>query len=711
VELPDGQANFLHPFKPGILDLLSSDTIAANTRIYDEPSQNSYRVELSIPLVNRRRLRVTRSYPKSRQVLNKLATPELAAWPDFVSDQWHRYYYMKQSTAAKGEPFDFEPLAPAAVRSKGGIYWYSTRQPVQAFVGTTRGKKGLLLLNSNALQPAPDPASLWKVAIDFGSTHTRAFAVAVDDRPGDGFVRRNNAEVFPLSIQARTLPLTDVAPAALSSYFFVPSDGADMPAAAELKSILNMPENDAAIRMDWLPREGFAYLPSVLKKTDPSTLRYDLKWDSRTDNFELRNFLRSLLVMLDAEAFAAGARIVSVSRAFPSVFTRALRAKHSAEWTGLNAFMNEGRSTIPMNMTTEALTETVAVCRHLDSDHRAAVLGSVIAIDVGGGTTDMAVWSENRLLVQESLRMAGGVLSRFVESADGGEFRNWLYRTLSTGTFNLPIDVFRSATGERSGLAFHAALTQLERNGNLGLLIEQVQGSPEGHRFLAHVIYLFAAMSYYAGLLVRKKGLSPDRIHVYVCGKGGQFIRWIPGYETLCHEFITAGVAGPSGTSTDPEIITHLSETPKQEVGRGLLAENVLQGQTTDSPGLQTNEPPSVTVAESGYGDLNWSDDLDGERLMQIRGVPEFSDLLELNAFLGTFETASSTRRAASSLGIRVKPAAFLENLRQRLFGMSAGSVTGLLRAGGENALIEPLFITEAKVLLETATGNPVLFA
>jgi hypothetical protein len=85
--------------------------------------------------------------------------------------------------------------------------------------------------------------------------------------------------------------------------------------------------------------------------------------------------------------------------------------------------------------------------------------------------------------------------------------------------------------------------------------------------------------------------------------------------------------------------------------------------------------------------------------------------LKELNAFLEAFKRAETTKAAAIELNLhKVSEAQFRTRLLQRLFGTAKGCIISDIKNNDADALLEPLLITEIKVLLEAATQNIQMF-
>lgn len=708
---------YLYPFKQEILRYLKPHQIAENTRISVNQVTNKPRVELSIPLENNRIIRVSREYDiDAGAVIVNAPTAGLAMWPDFVSPAWHRYFYIKASVST--HEVNFEPTVPADSRSKENHTWYVTPKAVSAFVGSVNNKRGLLLLRPTGVE---SPDKFWKIGIDFGSTHTRAYSLEVDRRD-DRYVPSPNANISPITFRTRARHLTVIRAGSLADSFFALVGEVDPPERAELKTLLMMPETNPGEVEGWLPREGYVYTHWLFDGAYNAThLRHDLKWNGNREDPDLRAYLRCLMMMIQAEALRQRARVVSISHTYPSVFTAGLIAKHKAEWRGLDQYLN---STLAdgdpeVEILDASITETVAVCRHLEWEQRASPVENTISLDVGGSTTDMAVWAKKILNVQESVKMASGIVGRYVQSPDAHEFLSWLETTLHGAPYNLKSFSLANFSGKSAGygLMFNNILSLIEWQDHLDVLVEQINAAEESKPLMSHIIYLYGGLLYYAGLLARKAELPKEQnsYHLYFCGKGGTLLRWVSGYEEFVQQMFAAGLFGPGGRGQKPlpEVDVKISALPKEEVGRGLLAESKLEGKRREEVGLIDTRPPTVTVGETGYQGLAWNGELDSVALLQLpkNVIPPVKDLLELNTFREAFRTSGATKAASKVLKLDdVSEGKFQSHLLQRLFGSAKGSIIDDVQDRPKDALLEPLFITEIKVLLETATGNDKLF-
>lgn len=769
---------FLYPYKKEILRYFNAAELQQFTRIEVE-ADKGYRITLELPLVKGRSVRATRRYEGSAQELvinNNSAldhlTAELAMWPSFADTKWHHYFYYKRLIGAEGATnLDFTPVNVEVPRSSpdNKFHWYYTDKPIEAFVGSVDGKSGLLLPKYEQL-PLQADRDYWKVAVDFGSTHTRVFYVLVQKEDGEQY-RPLSDSVEPLDFSASAKSLTISDPDTLKNNFFTLSGKLDPPTRVELKTLLMQPVNDSTSKPDWRPREGFSYMHWIQGGFDDKKLKTDIKWESSGNKNDLRSYLRCVMMMVQAEALRRNAQIVFVTRSFPSAFSQPLAADHNAEWVSLGASMGLKVEPEMDNIVSEA----IATARYLVSTG-ARVAANTVSLDIGGSTTDIAIWygSGDRrkptLGAQESVKMAAGLIGRYLQSdATAQTFLEWFVRTVKEQDVlgDLSLNSFK---GKRNGYAlmFYNTLTYYELGGaelrdKFTALLGLIKARDEARGLLAHLIYLFGGLAYYAGLLTRKVGIPEQQnYYVYFCGKGGTLITWIDNYPRFVEKMFLAGLYGPQldssstqtlaakdgepsagtvekrqqsvppasrGQKPEAKVVVRISAAPKQEVGHGLLVNTLseLNAGDDDSFGLIDPKPPSVTVGETGYKvtdgdtqrDLLWNENLKGSVLRNLVGtLPAFEELQELNCFIAAIREAFKYQNEETPVfnfdniltNDRDKYL-YVDSLTNRLLGTDEGCLLhDLEQENNPHALVEPLLITEMKVLLEHLSQNENLF-
>ncbi len=742
-----GGESYLFPFKAQILDYYSPGEIVRNTKTREIPERNAIEVTLELPLRNQRFIRVAREYRRDTEVFSDgLLTPNMAVWPDFAAADWQRYfYYIKK--LGDDNYIEFTPLKVETSNRRiesTRTEWLESRQPIEAFIGRSThkdsfDKQGLLLLHYRPVDP---PRKFWKVGVDFGSTHTRVFSLEVkkpDPSSGnlEGDAPANlegvaTAKIEPVVFLPRTRAITRCDRGELKINFFAENEAGYAQKSVykmdRLSSLLYQPQLNPGELADWLPREGFVFQQSLLEVApeyrQSEHLRRHLKWDNQDGSHALRAFFRGLMLMTQAEAFDASARIIETVHTHPSVLPKNLRTRQKNEWSGVQLFLNTSLSgdQTQLRIVSAGITETVAVCRHLADEQGASTFQNVISLDVGGSTTDLAVWARNKLFVNESVKAAAGVVANFInaETPRAEAFRQKLFGVLAGEPYRIP------AGGKPYDLMFYEALSTAESNQLLGQLIDSIQAAEEKENtagLITHLTYLFSMLLYYAGLLARKAELqsTQSEFYVYFSGKGGQLVTWIPAYKEMVEWMFLAGLRGPNATVTGepPSVQVKLSSYSKQEVGRGLLADSRLEGQERKIYFGEGMAKPAVTFGENGYHNLQWNAELNEDSMKQLKDLPPLAKLHELKHFLQAMHANPATRRAAKMLDLpdpalgdyEPRMRKFNAALGNRLFGMQRGAIVYDLIHHPDDAVNESLLITELKVLLETLTENSRIFA
>lgn len=749
---------FLFPFKEKILKYYEPKEIYQYTRIEVLPDRG-YRITLEIPLRGGRKIKATRIYEESANELAILTdgarqhlTSELVMWPNFKSADWNYYYYFKRWIGTDiRQDVDFIPFNGNAPRSSPDNFshWYFSDQPIKAFIGKLGENKGLLLPRYEELPPRAGQ-DYWKVSVDFGSTHTRAFFLPME-RLNDGSYRKLTETIEPLTFTVYARQLTICNREQLKDDFFALEGQLEPSTRAELKTQLMKPVEANAPINEWSPREGFGYMHWIHAGFDSRKLKSDIKWEGGGGRGDLRSYLRWLMIRIQAEAVLRNARVIQVLRSYPTAFSQTLKAHHSAEWVALSNFTGLAIEMDDNNL----LSEAVATARYLTTEEGASSVVNTISFDIGGSTTDIAVWYGERVVgnagaqirpklgAQESVKMAAGIVGRYLQTDQRRmEFLEW-FTTVVRDQGKLANISLREFSNQANGYAlmFYNTLSYYEQGNDelkqsLAALTGLIKAEKRAFGLLAHIIYLFGALVYYSGLLARKVGLkdaNTPTYYLYFCGKGGSLIRWINNHETFVKKLFTAGLYGPSANDSSQQqnrinVIARISKKPKEEVGRGLLAETAFRvDREDDTFGLFDLKAASVTVGETGYKirneesnrELDWNGELNQSVLRQLESqIPAFREMKELNCFIQAISEAFEVQDPDDPVfdfNQIIEDAdnqqTFVDSLLNRLFGQDENSILNhLQREGDTGALVEPILITEMKILLEFLSGNDKLF-
>jgi hypothetical protein len=616
-------------------------------------------------------------------------TPDLSQWPNFRSPEWNHYFYFERS-AGRTNNLRLKPVAEVSdeysVDQASPMRWGRMTTSPTAWVGTADGDKGILL--AAPLPEVQNTDQEWEISIDFGSTHTRVF------RAARGMA--DNVRPEPVELQPRAVAVTG----ALDFGFF-PDMASNTSNPEEPRTVLHLPLLHAPGRgaTSWMPVDGTILWESLLGMTGRQGLKTDLKWQAENEAANATAYVSQIYLSAAAEAAAQGARIIGVRTAYPSVFPEHLRFQHAEQWRRLHD--DYGVKVHP------PLKESTALAAFLDHFRGAPIGANVLAVDIGGSTADLAVWSGGEQKIGDSVRLAGDIISRLVRrDANARE-------AIAKAAGKIGIEIAWSGDPDHNALLFNALLREVTRTrddrypGTSVLAKWMYTPQGVGRYVIAHVGYLIAAVSYLLGMLARHQDATASRYQIHFAGRGSEFLHWLVALGDdapieVPKVFFRAGLR-----SADCEVEVILpDEYAKQEVGRGLLAEAPAQ----ENASIQRTS----FVGESGFEargrSLAWDDRLDVDVLQDLKRAesPEAREPEELAAFVKAFEASEATRAIAEPLGIT--PDIMRDGSLQDKLDHALLAITNEAVRDKDHVLLEPIFVKEVKVVLEHVTGNHHLF-
>ncbi|HEX6749027.1 MAG TPA: hypothetical protein VF092_17140 [Longimicrobium sp.] len=548
--------------------------------------------------------------------------PALALWPSFRHPDWTDYVVFRADSSTQLARFyrvdpvlDGQTLANEVV-SRLPLLHIATadRAPEALEILNTMSGEGAQALSLGVVVPRyrPTPGvtqTSWQVGVDFGTSNTVLSLRENDETAG---------EVFAIS--GLTLALTEPAPGTqqlMEAYYF-PFTVERRPFGTAVVHLKALP----TLHLEQEPLGGRVNVPfsGYVREYESNAIAGELKWsDAPHAYFLSASFLRHLVAAVLANAIQNGvspAR-VTFTWAYPRSFLPSQVSQLESMWDNIvRLFSKLG---VRPDAAQERTDESRSVLRYFFNTAVVSPAGDEkVILDVGGGTTDIAVYGRGRVLLLDSVILGGRNLA--------GPRRNAATREAQTNPFveafvnwankegNLPAqdaDALRAYLADRQiHLAFnYLVTTRWFQEGKAALFAAR----REFHDFQALIFYLFSALFYYAGLTFRgmaeRDGNAADggaaaggdggvRLprSVVVAGNGSRFLGWLTDLKTPrenpFHRALAGVLAAGAGVKADaprPGVVP--SENPKLEVALGLIAK-------VDPAGL--NEAGAVTTPVVG---------------------------------------------------------------------------------------------------------------
>jgi hypothetical protein len=262
-------------------------------------------------------------------------------------------------------------------------------------------------------------------------------------------------------------------------------------------------------------------------------LRTGFKWEQLQYQYP---FLKELALLISANAAANGARELQWSVSYPSAFSPNKVARYKRVWVELCADLNilTGLShSLSTNAGEAGLqTEAVAFARYFGNFQNRQMVHTS-CLDVGGGTTDISIWQENRLIHQVSIPYAGREISSQLLRRKPSFLKSLFPPSLTA-------DISEDESRARQDRNFISRLDNIMRYGSdellagrLDMLVNQASALQIPlQQFLSLISISFGGIYFYLGIVqkvLRQEGklIKNSPTPVYLGGNGGRLINWI----------------------------------------------------------------------------------------------------------------------------------------------------------------------------------------
>lgn len=693
----------------------------------DVPRPGEVRVTLTIPVGSEHpeEIRITRRYTAA-QIREAQGGPQVVVWPAFQAADWPHYAVFRldpdpgpihPSDTLRLRAFaDGAELVASgqAQRSDDTSTYAFDRAPTVLAFEADRGpglppqSLGVLLPRYRAA-PAPS-AERWTVGVDFGTSNT---VVALRrDGVQEPTVLQHERLLLPLTRAGADLPFN-------TDSFFFPEKISPEPFNSAVVHLSAIPSYTGADREPVALRVNVPFAGWV-RDNGRNRVADDLKWSTNDrEEFLASVFLRNVAALALASAREAGVRPenVTFAYAYPRAFEIDRLADLQARWRGVLGTSDGGahpRLAAPLDEGQSAL-------QYFLGRGSVTVAGDAsVIMDVGGSTTDLAVYARGTALVLDSLRWGGrDLVSSRVRQDGAGGFTNPFVRALAEwaeanglpGSQLEPLHKFRKEGHDALALGYLLRSPWYRADGAL-----RFRESPQYGAFRGAVLYFFAAAFYHTGLLLRALDAAhPDlRLDaVVLAGNGSRFLEWLQREwgETVSNPFrdvlleVLAAARGVPQART-PRVVPSIA--PKHEVALGLVAgvdatklsvaPNAQGSVVGESVRIERAEGEPVRYATTSRIASHIKPAGDA-----ISGIRWESGPMEIDRFHGALAAAARERLA----GVGGPWAAFPDHLEEALRGLGAEGIQQATRGRLDRLLRETrglpgsLFMVEAGAVLD----------
>ncbi len=643
----------LLPLRERMRDLFSSAELASRCtlRMVETGSGMEMEVTVMLPLQgNRAAYPITRSFPIKEQNLIDQDLPVITLWPNISDTDWQLYYIFCDDSSAglSVDGFDNYELHKGREAQESVKYYTAKRFP-DLIKLIERGEVcGLIPVNPPP--PATNLSAAWRVGIDFGTSFTNFF---VDD--GSGPARKPlDTRVIPLTLAEKETQLNRL------YKYFIPE--------VLLPKGANPPTSTALNTYGWQEVKGS--VPALYHQARvqwPSTNANALRGPSIRTGFKWRQpqyqkpFLKEMALLISSNAAASGAAEVTWYVSYPSAFSPNEARSYHRLWTDLcrelsaltglrQTFKDEGG---PTGLQTEAVAFASYFGNYLNRQ-----MVHTACLDVGGGTTDISIWEENRLLHQVSIPFAGrNICTTMLQNKP--TFIRFLFAPGITG------EISENDAKLRQDPNFNSWFDNCLRYESDELLrdrmpIHRADQERQLIEFVSIMAVSFGGLYHYLGTILKalgSEGLLRKQIPVpvYMGGNGARFLNWLDesgSFSAGCDadelfEILQRQSAGFASTSTGAARTT-LSGAFKDETSCGLISSGVnLQGD------FDPRDELMIAGEELIINDRVFKP-LDRVNLNGVERVETYDlgSLRELKQFVSNYDAALSSARITTLLPI-----------------------------------------------------------
>ncbi len=658
---------------------------------------------------------ISKEYDKAN--VRTIATaPVLAVWPNFRTQGWKAYY--TYFTTADQDAFYAKPL-PAAKESdtlpdpltfqdnSGNVKKETTKTEhfPEAMLCEYKGAKaGILLisapeaLNANTNKANTNKETIWTVGVDFGSSSTTVY-------------RYSNADNEPQSVtfdKKHILRITDPLTSSKIAFYkdFLSHESKSTPFFSLFQTLQTVKPDEPLL-------DGHIYFPDNHNDiSSDKRIVSDLKWSSTINRRHIQVFLKQLCLQTAAEAVNDGAQKIDWNFSHPLAFTRQDKGQFELIWKSVGAACGSATG-VNQKVVTPAQSESVVTAKFFASTlQNPTAIGDftsgAVCIDIGGETSDISIWQNNKLYWQTSIKFAGRHIflnllkenPEFLKELGVNENGIKLLKEIKDDKFYAQAD----ALIETEGQDWLSELPNVENPSIIQPFLQLISLGVSG------LLYYVGLLLTYLSKVKPESDLKSEIPSIYIGGNGSNILHWMadgsfdPDNSTAqdCRKYLKKVICKASGFAPDDNNRDiEISHSPKKEAAYGLVID-IDETELDFDPDTQFDVLAGETFTENGI-EYPWTEVLTAERLHNRLSIPKRFDKIQhfidsFNQNLGEGIKKVSLKETVSGKegdSATVSDAMFaeLEKVFQAFSNRDPGKIS-----------IEPLFILALKELLRAKT-------
>lgn len=619
--------NLILPIRQRLLDYLEPEFIAEHTQIEIQGSDIKVTLELPVSGLGGqvRKILAQKTYHAGKEgdtlsdddeIILYDSLPLIQVWPNISLRQpnaWKTYYTYFDTEGAYGDLSDFHatplftedavtvqqlPETEAEIaQGKSFPDAFLCEQVNKSMTGdVSREEVGLLILNKNNLQKVSTNNAACKIGIDFGTTNTTAY-LQLDGEEPELVHFKNHKYYVTLTEDAKSISGRDSDAVRCHFISEYEQPGADQ---SSIKTMFHA--NPAYGNASPFFAGNIYYLDSAQnidadQSLLPTLKTNDMKWDQVMGVQYMETFLMQFSLQCLVEAVCTGASTFSWMYSYPKAFAGAQKDNYDTIWS--TSILDNIRNACTLTSSApQSLSESESVAEYFKDDMKASPTSGMVCLDIGGGSTDIAVWQgeEDALLNQTSIKFAGqNILNTYLWNRQQNGHNILVKLKDSNELYSNLLEELSNETNKRKfNIKLEALLRDYEKELFKSLPTKRVD--PEISLLIRDITFALSGIFFYSGLLIgylqkngryNKQKLLPN---FYIGGNASKLLNWTAAgnftkTSSIGNMFKASFMAGivseEPAEKPRPTFTLNMTDRPKQEVAYGLVtADNV--STTTD---------------------------------------------------------------------------------------------------------------------------------